>query len=162
MKRILFILLFFVLLSGCSNDEESAKETNASNSGIEEKHDKMLDSGVRLYLNQMTTKYANAYTVSFTDEDKMKYLNEAITDINLAVQEIEDTYEEGTPPTEELLELADLLLQTIENEMLGDVDSAYESAYEAGVIIGDLSREYLDGELPIGIKLMTEKESAFD
>lgn len=155
MKRtLLFLVLSFILL-GCDSNQEiiNGKEKDIVSDAT--KQDKMLDSGVNLYLNQMTAKYTSAFTVSITEEDKMKYLNEAITDINLAVLEIEDEYEEGAPPTDELFKLADLLLLNIEQVMTGE--ESYSTARDAGEIIGDLSREYLDGELPIGIQLMIEQ-----
>lgn len=160
MKRLVIFALLFVFLAGCDNNSIP----NPSDGEIEaiEQKDEMLDSAVRYYLNELTNKYSQAYLYSMSNEEKMNTLNEAITDINIVVMEIEDDYQEGVPPKNELLDLADALLETINHELIGDTDAAYDSSYRAGKIIGDLSREYLDGELPIGIKLMTEKESAFD
>ena len=159
MKKVLSLLLVSMFVLGACGSATGVEPTMTEES---EKRTEMLSSGVSLYLQQMTSKYSSAFTMAFTKEDKMKYLNEAITDINLAVQEIEDEYEEGTPPTDELFKLADLLLDTIDYEMTGGSVGSDDSAYNAGLIIGDLSREYLDGELPIGIKLMTGKENAND
>lgn len=151
MKKIFIILIAVtLLLSACGNTADVAEIEEP------EKRTEMSESGVNLYLQKLTGKYSSAYTIARTKEDKMKYLNEAITDINLAVYEIEDEYEEGTPPTKELLELAEHLLDIIDYEMLGENTKAYDSSYQAGIIIGELSDEYLDGELPIGIKLMIE------
>lgn len=159
MKRILFILLVSLLVvTGCSNDI-AKEDVNTDDPVSMEKKDEMLDSAIKMYLNNMTMNFSSAFTIAVTHEDKMKYLNDAITDINLSVLEIEEKYTRNTPPTEELLELADILLITIEHEMLGETESAYDSARDAGVIIGELSRKHLDGELPIGIKLMTGKEN---
>lgn len=162
MKKLIFVLLLFVLLVGCGENDSAEDDVDISATASEEKHTEMLDTGVKMYLNQMTAKYSSAFTVSLTSEDKIKYLNEAITDINIAVYEIEDEYEEGTPPTEELFKLADALLASIDYEMIGESEKASNSAQDAGEIIGDLSREYLDGELPVGIKIMTGTDNAND
>ncbi|MEN2466722.1 hypothetical protein [Ornithinibacillus sp. JPR2-1] len=155
MKKYLLILIFFVLLAACNT--ETATEPEEFEGNTEEKRSEMLDKGVEYYLNTMTNKYSSAFTLSTTNEEKAKYLNEAITDINLAVQDIEDNYEEGTPPTQELFDLADSLLKSIESELTGDSESAYDSSYDAGVLIRQLSDEYLGGELPFGIQLLMDK-----
>jgi len=162
LKKTLFVLFLSLLLVGCGSNDADVEDSNAGYTEKVEKHDEMLDSGVEYYLTLMTSKYSSAYNASLTNEDKMKHLNEAITDINIAVLEIEDEYEKGVAPTAELLKLADALLLTIENEMLSDSEGTYDSSRDAGVIIGDLSREYLDGELPIGIQVMTGKDNADD
>jgi|SRR5690625_3322062 len=114
---------------------------------------------VMSHLLGMTSKYSMAYTTGISSDEKLRYLNEAITDINLEMIEIEDKYDDGTPPTNKLLQLADTLLLSIDMEFTGDRQGAYEQAVNAGEIIGELSKEYLNGELPIGIKNMTGIEN---
>jgi len=161
LKKFIFVMLFpVVLFAACGGSEETTDDVITEEAAPNEKRSEMLDSAVMLYMNQMTMNYSNAFTTSATKEDKMEYLNEAITDINLTVYEIEDEYKEGVPPTDELFQLADHLLDSIDFEMMGEGEEAGNSARDAGVIIGDLSREYLDGELPVGVKMMTGMEDA--
>lgn len=155
-KALLLVFASILIFAGCnsSSEKESAKTKES------EKQTEMTSTEVELYLTQMTNKYSLAFTASVTQEDKMNYLNEAITEINETVEEIQNKYENGTSPADELLELADILLDTIDYELRGNVEKAQDSAYESGVIIGDISREYLEGELPVGIQMMTGIENA--
>jgi len=153
-KKLIMAIMAIVLLVGCSDNEEI--ETIPVEGEKEPQQEVMMNSKVKYYLSALTGSYAMAYNISSSDEDKMSRLNDAITDINLAVMEIEDEYTSDVEPTEDLLRLADLLLDIIDNELLGDLESAYENSVKAGEIIGKLSTDYLDGELPIGIKQMIE------
>lgn len=157
-----FVLLFIsvFVLFGCGNDAEV--EDTESGTVETEKHTEMLDSGVNYFLTLMTGKYSSAYIAATTSEEKATYLVQAKNDINIAITEIEDEYEEGVEPTDELLELANHLLDAIDNELEGNPQEAYDNAFEAGEIIGSLSSEYLDGELPTGIKIMTEDKGTED
>lgn len=152
-KKIVAILALLFVLVGCGVSSEEYSDLEET-----EKYTEMTESGVMAYLMQMTNMFSNAYTTATTEEKKIEYLNEAITDINLAVYEIEDKYEEGTPPTDDFFKLANVLKDTIDNEMLGENNEAYENARKAGKLIGDISNNYLDGELPPALKFMIENK----
>lgn len=155
MKKILFVLLAAVLLVGCS-DSGRVESTNDVSTTETDKKEEMTDTAVKMYLSQMTGKYSLAFTTSANNEQKNNQLNEAITDINLAVIDIQDNYESSANAVSELIDLSEHLLDTINHELLGERESAYDSAYESGIIISELSNEYLDGELPVGIRNMIE------
>lgn len=160
MKRLLIVSMcvllgMFMVGCGCNGGSGDKPATEA----VSEKQDEMTEKAVMYYLTAMTANYSSAYTVAINKDQKNEYLNKAITDINIAMSEIENEYEEGVPPTSELLELGKILKLVIEADMLGDNEGAYEYAVKSGEIIGDLSREYLDGDLPIGIQYMIDKGS---
>jgi len=155
MRKMSILLAVIILaLTACGGETETVTpETQEV-----EKKTEMLDSGVSYYLELMTSKFSSAYTVALTKEDRNRFLNEAITDINIATQEIEDEYEEGIPPTDELFELAETLKILIDADIIGDQERISEYSHKAGVITGGLSDEYLNGELPKGIKAMIEQD----
>ena len=155
MRKYLFLLITALVLAACGNANVDIK---VENNEIEE----MTDTTVKLYLHKLTSKYSIAYTPLLEKDKKLEYLNEAITDINLVVLDIEDDYETDIHPADKLLKLADVLLDGIDAEILEDEELAYNKSVKAGEIIGDLSREYTDGELPTGIQTLTGKKYADD
>jgi len=155
MRKLLFVLLTAVLLVGCSDSGEVESTSNGSATETDKKEE-MTDTAVKMYLSQITGKYSLAFTTSANNEQKNNQLNEAITDINLAVIDIQDNYESSANAVSELIDLSEHLLDTINYELLGETESAYDSAYESGIIIRELSDEYLEGELPVGIRNMIE------
>jgi len=159
MKKGLILLFSVLFLVGCG-DTDIESETGVAETEEEEKREEMLETEVMLYLSKMTNNYSSAFIATTSIDEKNEYLTKAITDINLAVLEIEDEFEEGAPPTKELFELAELLKIAIESEIAGDNENAHKYSHEAGAIIGDLSREYLDGELPTALKIMTGLDDA--
>lgn len=149
-KYIIYILTLLFLLSACS----STVDTKTSETTDKE----LTDKTVELYMHKMTAKYATAHTPYISKENRLKYLNEAITDINLVVHELEEEYNRDNETFEKLIDLSEALLNTIEYEMIDDTQTAYDHAYNAGVLIKELSDEYTNGEPPEPIKRMIGTE----
>ena len=158
MRKVLFLLLMAALLVSCGN---KAKVDTSEVAEVEEieKKEEMRDSAVKYYLSNMTNNYASAYTVATDKEVKHDYLNKAITDINIAMLEIEEEYVTGLSPASNLLELGESLKSSIEADMIGETQEAYNYAVEVGEIIGALSNEYLDGEMPTALQIMMDSIS---
>lgn len=162
MKRLLYVLLLSVLLVGCSSDSNSETRSVENDSAEIEKRDEMLPSGVLAYLEQMTGKYLSIGLFSDTKEKRQKFISEAITDVRLAMNEINDEYDENLPVVKDLLRLGEVTEDALNKLLVGDNSTEYEDSQKGGQIIGDISREYLDGELPPTIRIMTGIENAND
>lgn len=147
-KSIFYILTILFLLSACSSTDDAAT--------FETTDKELTDKSVELYMHKMTSKYATAHTSYISKENRLKYLNEAITDINLVVNELKDEYDQENESVKKLIELSEALLNTIDYEMIDDAESAYDYAYDAGVLIKELSDNHTDGNLPEPIQRMIE------
>lgn len=123
---------------------------------IIENDKELTDKSIELYMHKMTSKYATAHTPYISKENRLKYLNEAITDINLVVNELEDDYDQENESVKKLIELSEALLNTIDHEMIDDAETAYDYAYDAGILIKELSNDHTNGELPEPIQRMIE------
>ncbi|SHH74614.1 hypothetical protein [Virgibacillus chiguensis] len=159
MKKALFILFFSVLLVSCG--AQDTEETGVSGDvEAEEKHDEILESGILAYMEQMTGKYLSVGLYSDSKEKQQKHINEAITDVRLAKSEIEDQYKRNIPVIQDLLSLGDIIEESLNKLLVGDSSTEYEDSKRIGEIIGDISREYLDGELPSSVKIHTGIENS--
>lgn len=112
------------------------------------------------YLTVMTSKYASIGIYEDGSLQQQKMLDEALTDVNIAVLEIEDKYDANIPAVKDLNRLAESLIYTINELQSGNYATTYENAKEVGGHIGEISRNYLDGELPAVIKSQTGLEDA--
>lgn len=159
MRKPLLFLLFSLLLVGCGVNETVKEESNTDNIEKEDKLDEMLDSGILAYMEQMTGKYLSIGLYSDSKEKQQKYINEAITDVRLAVSEIEEQYSEDIPVVQDLLSLGEVIEDSLNKLLVGDNSTEYEDAQKSGEIIGEISRKYLDGELPPSVRVHTGIEN---
>ncbi|MEK5108182.1 hypothetical protein MHI57_15910 [Cytobacillus sp. FSL K6-0129] len=159
MKKTIFILLLSILLTGCSSNEST---NNISDSDEEntEKHTEILESGVMYYMTLIISKYSSVDTLATTKEEEQKILNEALTDVNIAVNEMQHEYDSEIPAIKELNQLADAVIYAINDLLEGNYNTKLENSEKVGNYIGEISRNYLDGELPSVIKSMTGLENA--
>jgi hypothetical protein len=162
LKKLLFVLLFSSLLVGCGSNEESIEVINANDPETEDLKDEMLESRIKAYMEQMTGKYILADTYENKSEQQQKLLNEALTEVNLATLEIEDEYNPDLPVVKDLNDLAESVSFAINELLSGEYSTKKENAVTIGGHVGDISRNYLDGELPPSIKGHTGKENAND
>lgn len=152
------VCIFMMSVAGCSSEGTKSEPVKQQVEEPEPVKQEVMDGEtVSMYLDKMTDKYGKAYTVATTPEQRHKYLTGARGDICLAKVKIESAYEEGTPPTKELQELGDNLLNAIDGDYEGDPEKVKKYATNAGRIISDVSKEYCDGELPLGVTRVIEE-----
>lgn len=163
-KKLLFVLVAVLLvLAGCGGKDENNTNKDKDN-GIKQevtvKKEEMLDSAVMYYLTAMTSKYVSVDTYAINKEQKIKMLNEALTDVNIAVLELEDEYSPDIPAVKDLNQLAKSVTYAIDEMLAGNDSNARENSENVGYYVGEISRNYLDGELPAVIKAATGLDNA--
>ncbi|WBX81334.1 hypothetical protein PD280_06325 [Virgibacillus salarius] len=162
MKKIFFVLMFFVVIIGCESNETLKEESNTNDEEIEDKQDEMLESAILSYMEQMTGKYLMVDTYETGSKEQQKALDKALTDVNIAVLDIEDKYDSNLPVVKELNNLAESVSFAINELIAGEYSTKVDNSEKVGTYVGEISRNYLDGELPPSVKVHTGMESAFD
>lgn len=162
MKRIQLLLLSVALLAGCGSSDSVNNESTVDNSDeeVEEKKDEMSESEIMAYMDQMTGKYLLIDTYDDKSEGQQKQLDKALTEVNLAMLEIEDEYEPNIAVVKDLDKLAESIKFAINELLQGNYATKVDNSKEVGKHVGELSRAYLDGELPPIIKAVTGQDSA--
>lgn len=162
MKRLLVVSMcvllgMFMVGCGCNGGSGDKPATEA----VSEKQDEMTEKAVMYYLTAMTSKYISVDIHENKSPQQQKMLDEALTDVNIAVLEIEDKYDANIPAVKDLNRLAESIIYAINELQSGNYATTYENAKEVGGHIGEISRNYLDGELPSVIKSQTGLEDAY-
>ncbi|RST57629.1 hypothetical protein D5F11_021450 [Siminovitchia terrae] len=158
MKKITLALAFSLLLIGCASASESAK-TPITDASSEEKNEGMSEDSILLYMELITGKYL---TVDMYEKDstrQLEVITKALLDVDSAVSEIEEEYPDDQA-AKELLKLADAVEVALNKLLIGEHATKGSYSEKTGEIIGDISRTYLDGELPPSVRIHTGVENA--
>lgn len=156
-------MFFSFWIIGCSpmQDEAKSEETKVDNK-TDEKRTEMIDSGIIHYMERMTGKYLLADIYEIGSQDHQKALDEALTEVNLAVLDLEAEYKKDIPVVKDLNDLADSVVFAINEMLAGEYSTRAENSQKIGYLVGEISRNYADGELPASIRIHTGMESAFE
>jgi PBP1b-binding outer membrane lipoprotein LpoB len=162
MKKLLIVamcVLVGLFMVGCGGGGDSGEKP--ATEAVNEKQDEMTEKAVMYYLTAMTSKYISIDNYESKSPQQQKMLDEALTDVNIAVLEIEDKYTADIPAVKDLNQLAESIIYAIKELQSGNYVTKHENAKEVGGYIGEVSRNYLDGELPAVVKAQTGLESAY-
>lgn len=161
MKRLIYLTLTALILFGCSSGlkKEIEKEAAASKN---EKRDEMSSAEILYYMENMTWRYLSVDLFSHTGEKQLKYLTEAALDVKSSTLEIEQEFDSNIPVVPDLLKLGVVIEGALNELLMGDKSTKYDNSVKIGQIIGDISREYIEGELPPTTKRLTGMENAND
>lgn len=166
MKKSIYLILLLSLLlvlAGCGNTENTTKVKKDENTSvISDKQQEMSSDNIILYMEQMTWRYSTSDTLNHTGEKELEYLTKAILDVQSSVLEIEHDYDSDIPVVQDLLELGAVIENALNKLRAGDKSTKYEDSVKSGEIIGDISKKYLNGELPPTIKRITGIENTND
>lgn len=155
MRQALFLFIATLLLVGCSG------VGNAETNDNSEVRDAITNNEMILFLEEMTGKYLMTDKVT-GDDSRYRTISEAITDVRLAMFELEDDYDDSLPEVRGLLELGIIIEKSLNELFEGDESSKYEDSVKVGELLGDFSRSFLDGELPPTFKALTGIKNAND
>lgn len=156
MKKIVLVLFLLVLLVACSsNDEQSAddeisEDVETVNAEESEKKE-MSKTDALYYLESITKEYMGISTHDVFDEDTINLLETGIDNIDLAIEEMEEEFDSSDPLMLAVKEMGDVV-KNISEDLLAapevNGEMVGEGSHEIGIYLGEISRDYLDGELP--------------
>ena len=161
MKRFILLTLTTLILFGCSGGSKVEIEKDAV-AAENEKRDEMSSAEILYYMEKMTWRYLSVDSFSHTGEKQLKYLTEATLDAKSSTLEIEYEFDRNIPVVPDLLKLGAVIEDALNELLMGDESTKYDNSVKIGQIIGDISREYLEGELPPTTKRLTGMENAND
>ncbi|MTD30195.1 hypothetical protein [Planomicrobium sp. YIM 101495] len=162
MRKLFLVLFVSISLAGCSSNENSAESVDLTAEDESQKHEDILPIGILAYAEQITGKYIMTDMYEDGEEKQLQLLTKASIDVELAMIELEADYDPDIPAVKDLIELAVSVDNALDEMIIGEFSTKYDNSVEAGQLLGELSRNYLDGELPPTVKAFTEKESAND
>jgi len=137
LKKIITFLILSALLIGCGKEieEPAAQKT------------KEMDSSLALiYMEQMTNKYLTIEQFSDTKEKEQHRISQAITDVRIVANELNDEFDTTDPLVKDLLTLNEMLEDMLNNALEGNFDN--DEASSVGVFMAEISNEHLNGKLP--------------
>lgn len=155
MKKLLFVLLsIFVLIACSSNDEtvsDSSNEVDINGDDVE-KLDDMTKKDIMAYIDQMVGKYLKLGTYEPGSAEEQDEIDEILTDINLAISDMEAKYESNISIVKDFKKLADSVRDALDNWVDGEYEAILNNSKEIGSRVAEISRNYLDGETPDTLK----------
>lgn len=151
MKKVLFLILSLVLLTACNGGSEATADTEESEPEVS-KSSEMAETAALNYLEQITERYLNSVEHEDGSFEQKSELQAGIKRCEAVIAEIEDKYEEDLTIASELIDLANGVKNTLQDMLDGNDDDLKSKNHAIGVLIGNISEEYLDGELPPTLK----------
>lgn len=155
MKKLLFVLLSIFVLIACSpNDEtvsDSSNEVDINGDDVE-KLDDMTKKDIMAYIDQMVGKYLKLGTYEPGSAEEQDEIDEILTDINLAISDMEAKYESNISIVKDFKKLADSVRDALDNWVDGEYEAILNNSKEIGSRVAEISRNYLDGETPDTLK----------
>lgn len=150
MKKVLLLtigLLLFLIACGPKETTEPIEEDDPI-----EKKDEMTETTALHYLEEVTYRYVNASELPVDSFEQTSELQAGVSRSESIIEEIESEYatEEGLP--KEIIELAKLTKEACQDILDGNYDADYDNSFAIGEKLGQISSEYLDGEMPPTIK----------
>ncbi|MCM3110639.1 hypothetical protein [Lederbergia lenta] len=157
-KIIVSLSIFVFLLAGCGREELKPKDVVGSKE-VSTASDEITKIEFEYYITLISGKYLSTDIYERNSERYNKVVVEALLDVESAKQELNEKFKSGTPGLSDLLNLAGATETALNKLLDGEYATRSEYANKAGQIMGDISRTYLDGELPSIVKTYTGVEN---
>ncbi|KAA0941580.1 hypothetical protein FQ087_20705 [Sporosarcina sp. ANT_H38] len=162
LKGFFILLLASILLVGCSESKKEP-EVNKADQVEETKTLKEITPNLIIsYMEMLTGDYLMTDHYQTGGKEQLQKLGKAAVDIDAISMELKEEYEQDIPAVIDLLKLAETVDEAIDQMINGEFSTKYDNSVKVGQVVGDISREYLDGKLPPTIKVITGKENADD
>ncbi|WP_339147650.1 hypothetical protein [Sutcliffiella sp. BMC8] len=154
MKKLIILFTSLFFLVACSDEikEDAYVEE-------EEKKVEMSENLAFAYLEQLTGNHLMLDIHEDGSPEKNKALDLALTELNITTTEIKDEYNQDSPIVKDLLEISDVIRFSIDEMLMGEYSTKYENSVQAGGLVGDFSRTYLEGKVPPTLRAVTGIES---
>jgi len=149
-KKYLFILLSIVLISlvACGDGNETQKPAEEP---IKEKKTEMGKYTALNYMEEMTGRYLGIDDHKTGSFEEKSEIQASISKSESILAEIEEEYDTEQPLIKELTILANAIKGVSEQMLEGEYDK--DRAVLIGEQVGEISRTYLDDELPPTLKI---------
>ncbi|ARK28783.1 hypothetical protein [Halalkalibacter krulwichiae] len=148
MKKVLLLLLSCIwVLGACGADAEEVVSED-----VAEKKTEMTDTEALNYLEQITYRYIEGVNEENGSFEQKSALQAGLRACDTVIAEIEEEYGGDVTVASEIIDLANGVKNTMREVLDGNYDDLEDKNYAIGVLIGSISEEYLDGELPPTLK----------
>ncbi|MCR1290101.1 hypothetical protein [Shouchella clausii] len=160
MRKVLLVLLSVFMLSACGGKSEMPADAETEES-VSEKNNEMTATAALNYLEQITERYLNSVEYEDGSFEQKSELQAGIKRCEAIISEIEEKYKADLPIATEMIDLANGVKNTLQDMLDGDNNNLENKNHAIGILIGNISGEYLDGELPPTLKYNLEMDKRY-
>ncbi|GGB61316.1 hypothetical protein GCM10011409_43200 [Lentibacillus populi] len=155
MKKLLVLLVFLSLvLSACGDNSDDVDASGDDAEEVTEKQSEMTEKATLNYLEQITYRYLKGSDLENGSFEQKSELNAAMARCDAIVEEIEEKYSVEDPLPSKIINLSKKVKDASQEILDGNYETNYDNAVLIGEELGEISKTYLDGELPPTAKFM--------